>query len=165
MIVYIQCIYICSYNNQWMVVDYNKFKRGQTELQDGLLYVLEQLPWVIVTVTWRDTELDWMDNIMRTCVHVYNNLLNPYMYMCTYNVLHVCVTVTSGTEVKSTRRTWPMYWERNLTGQASTFREHSNIYSGMNNGGIPFHSIARNTLLPTYRVFFLNVLQVFSWHL
>lgn len=32
-----------TYNNQWMVVDYKKFSRGQP-LQDGLLWVLEQLP-------------------------------------------------------------------------------------------------------------------------
>lgn len=32
-----------SYNNQWMVVDYKRFKPGQP-LQDGLLWVLEQLP-------------------------------------------------------------------------------------------------------------------------
>ena len=29
-----------------MVVDYNRFERGQTILQDGLLWVLEQLPYV-----------------------------------------------------------------------------------------------------------------------
>ena len=32
------------YNNQWMIIDYNMFKKGETKLQDGLLWVLEQLP-------------------------------------------------------------------------------------------------------------------------
>ena len=32
-----------TYNNQWMIVDYKLFKRGQS-LKDGLLWVLEQLP-------------------------------------------------------------------------------------------------------------------------
>ena len=37
-------LWFCSYNNQWMVVDYKLFERGQANLQDGLLWVLEQLP-------------------------------------------------------------------------------------------------------------------------
>ena len=41
------CVCVCSYNNQWMVVDYKKFERGQAQLQNGLLWVLEQLPYVL----------------------------------------------------------------------------------------------------------------------
>uniref|UniRef100_A0A8C5LVM0 Phospholipase B-like n=1 Tax=Leptobrachium leishanense TaxID=445787 RepID=A0A8C5LVM0_9ANUR len=37
-----------TYNNQWMIVDYNKFRVGQTKTPAGLLTVLEQIPGMIV---------------------------------------------------------------------------------------------------------------------
>jgi len=37
-----------TYNSQWMVVDYNKFKKGE-KLQDGTFWVLEQAPGVTVS--------------------------------------------------------------------------------------------------------------------
>jgi hypothetical protein len=38
-----------TYNNQWMIVDYQRFKKGtpQVLLKDKLLWVLEQLPGYI----------------------------------------------------------------------------------------------------------------------
>ncbi|XP_075424934.1 putative phospholipase B-like 2 [Ascaphus truei] len=38
-----------TYNNQWMVVDYNKFRVGQTDVPQGLLTVLEQIPGMVIT--------------------------------------------------------------------------------------------------------------------
>jgi len=35
-----------TYNNQWMIVDYKRFKPGQP-LKDDLLWVLEQLPSLV----------------------------------------------------------------------------------------------------------------------
>jgi hypothetical protein len=37
-----------TYNNQYMVIDYNKFKPGQP-LQDNLLWVVEQIPGLVVS--------------------------------------------------------------------------------------------------------------------
>ena len=37
-------LFYCRYNNEWMIVDYNKFKPGIEKLPDGLLTVLEQIP-------------------------------------------------------------------------------------------------------------------------
>jgi len=36
-----------TYNNQWMVVDYNKFNPGEPKLQKDLLWILEQIPGYI----------------------------------------------------------------------------------------------------------------------
>jgi hypothetical protein len=38
-----------TYNNQWMVVDYKKFVAKQPQLADGLLFVLEQIPGMIMS--------------------------------------------------------------------------------------------------------------------
>ncbi|EAL64426.1 phospholipase B-like protein [Dictyostelium discoideum AX4] len=46
-----------TYNNQWMIVDYNKFIKG-VRVQDGTLYVFEQLPGYV--------EYADVTNILRT---------------------------------------------------------------------------------------------------
>eukprot|EP00066_Takifugu_rubripes_P008684 XP_003975045.1 PREDICTED: putative phospholipase B-like 2 [Takifugu rubripes] len=38
-----------TYNNQWMIVDYNRFTPGQTGIKEGLFVVLEQIPGLIVS--------------------------------------------------------------------------------------------------------------------
>ncbi|KAM9743645.1 putative phospholipase B-like 2 [Menidia menidia] len=37
-----------TYNNQWMIVDYNQFTPGETDLKEGLFVVLEQIPGLVV---------------------------------------------------------------------------------------------------------------------
>ncbi|XP_074526104.1 putative phospholipase B-like 2 [Halichoeres trimaculatus] len=37
-----------TYNNQWMIVDYNHFTPGKTDIKEDLLVVLEQIPGFIV---------------------------------------------------------------------------------------------------------------------
>ncbi|CAJ0583201.1 unnamed protein product, partial [Mesorhabditis spiculigera] len=43
-----------TYNNQWVVLDYNKFTPGQPLANDSLLYILEQMPGTIIynDLTW-----------------------------------------------------------------------------------------------------------------
>ncbi|XP_067010461.2 putative phospholipase B-like 2 [Anabrus simplex] len=36
-----------TYNNQWMVVDYKCFKKGNSTIQNNLLWVLEQIPGMV----------------------------------------------------------------------------------------------------------------------
>ena len=36
---------IGRYNNQWMIVDYNKFNIGKN-ITNGTLWIVEQIPWV-----------------------------------------------------------------------------------------------------------------------
>ena len=33
-----------TYNNQWMIVDYNKLKESPRDLSDGVFTVAEQIP-------------------------------------------------------------------------------------------------------------------------
>ena len=37
-----------TYNNQWMIVDYKRFKKGDTVLRPGLLWILEQIPGTVM---------------------------------------------------------------------------------------------------------------------
>ncbi|KAM4708771.1 putative phospholipase B-like 2 [Discoglossus pictus] len=37
-----------TYNNQWMIVDYNKFIAGKTDVPRGLLTILEQIPGLVL---------------------------------------------------------------------------------------------------------------------
>ncbi|XP_071369739.1 putative phospholipase B-like 2 [Centroberyx affinis] len=37
-----------TYNNQWMIVDYNLFTPGKTDIDEGLLTVLEQIPGLVI---------------------------------------------------------------------------------------------------------------------
>ncbi|XP_037339386.1 putative phospholipase B-like 2 [Pungitius pungitius] len=37
-----------TYNNQWMIVDYNHFTPGRTDIKDGLFVVLEQIPGLVL---------------------------------------------------------------------------------------------------------------------
>lgn len=44
-----ECLHICvssRYNNQWMIVDYNYFTPGKTDIKENLFVVLEQIPYV-----------------------------------------------------------------------------------------------------------------------
>ncbi|KAM5192372.1 putative phospholipase B-like 2 [Mantella aurantiaca] len=43
-----------TYNNQWMVIDYKKFRPGETDVPSGLLTVLEQLPGLITSADKSD---------------------------------------------------------------------------------------------------------------
>lgn len=35
---------LCRYNNQWMIVDYNHFAPGKSDIHEQLFVVLEQIP-------------------------------------------------------------------------------------------------------------------------
>ncbi|KAL6114263.1 plbd2 [Pungitius sinensis] len=37
-----------TYNNQWMIVDYNHFTPGRTDIKEGLFVVLEQIPGLVL---------------------------------------------------------------------------------------------------------------------
>lgn len=37
-------VFVHRYNNQWMIVDYNLFTPGKTDINNGLFVVLEQIP-------------------------------------------------------------------------------------------------------------------------
>uniref|UniRef100_A0A3B5MEP5 Phospholipase B-like n=1 Tax=Xiphophorus couchianus TaxID=32473 RepID=A0A3B5MEP5_9TELE len=50
--------YNSGYNNQWMIVDYNLFTPGQTDIKDGLLVVLEQIGLVL----YRDKTQELLKN-------------------------------------------------------------------------------------------------------
>ena len=43
-----------TYNNQWMIVDYNKFDKSSKFLSDGTLWVLEQIPGYVKSADQTD---------------------------------------------------------------------------------------------------------------
>ncbi|XP_072271436.1 putative phospholipase B-like 2 [Pyxicephalus adspersus] len=65
-----------TYNNQWMVVDYKKFRPGETEVPTGLLTILEQLPGLMTyadksdllyqTSYWPSYNVPYFDIIFNT---------------------------------------------------------------------------------------------------
>ncbi len=76
-----------TYNNQWMVVDYKRFKRGKA-IRDDTLWVLEQLPGKKTTFPTRSItlfvylNLNFSGYIVREDV---SNVLRNQGYWPSYN--------------------------------------------------------------------------------
>ncbi|XP_050409470.2 putative phospholipase B-like 2 [Patella vulgata] len=97
-----------TYNNEWMIVDYKQFQRGNRNLKPGLLVVLEQIPGM---VTYQDLTA----------------LLQTNTYFASYNVAYFpgVFNASGGNEMVKKYGDWFSY---NYTARANIFRrDHGNV--------------------------------------
>ncbi|XP_037536378.1 putative phospholipase B-like 2 [Nematolebias whitei] len=75
-----------TYNNQWMIVDYNHFTPGKTDIKEGLFVVLEQIPGLVLFADktqellkkgyWASYNIPYFEDIFN--VSGYNELVKKY---------------------------------------------------------------------------------------
>ncbi|XP_064483629.1 putative phospholipase B-like 2 [Ornithodoros turicata] len=97
-----------TYNNQWMVLDYKKFRPGG-QLQDNLLWVLEQLPGYVMSADVTD-------------------VLRDQSYWPSYNTPYFqrIFNLSGGPEAVAKFGDWFSY---NMTPRARIFRrDHHNVH-------------------------------------
>lgn len=97
-----------TYNNQWTVLDYNKFKPGQDIPNQDVLWILEQTPGYTESrdVTW---------------------FLRKYKYWPSYNIPYQTkVSVRSGFDIKGQELDW---WRWGYAPRAKILqRDHTKVH-------------------------------------